>query len=155
MGPAVPPNSATILPAKPPSEPRLWAKTRQLQKPRSNVHLCFASSRRHRREMSIPAWGHQKGESQAACSLGSPPEVKGSPRVPASTSSPASHRNPRDALHASSVTRAVPCHPLHLFHLPYEYAAAVASLKQILNFPWTDGAMSTIFQCLTQAFCFP
>lgn len=117
-------NAATILPAKSPSATRIWAKTRQLQKPLSKTRFCFTGSGRGRRGMSIPLRGAARGAGKKAGqrSKGGSPPKQGDPACPCrAPTSPASCRNMRDALHASNVTRAVPFHPLHIYFISPMY----------------------------------
>lgn len=126
-------NAATILPAKSPSATRIWAKTRQLQKPLSKTRFCFTGSGRGRRGMSIPLRGAARGAGKKAGQRskgGSPPQA-GGPCLPLQST----HIPCQLQKHAgcSACVKRHPSRPLpptpHLFHLPNVYAAAVASLK--------------------------
>lgn len=67
---------------------------------------------------------------------------------------PTARGNVQDALHTPNITRAVPCHPLHIsFRSPINKRLAI-SLRQIPYFPQTCGAASMILKCVTPTFCF-
>lgn len=126
-----------------PAETLIWAKTTQIL-PLKKKYVPVLHW----------TWVQQMGQ-EPPCA-GQQGRNWDAPRGPPGTQlpHPPARGNVQDALHTPNITRAIPCHPLHIsFCSPINKRLAI-SLRQIPYFPQTCGAASMILECVTLTFCF-